>query len=211
MRRNRSQYGGATAGSIRKIHAAGFSGTAGIIWDGGPMTTPVRFGDGERSPGMRPRSGRTAARAIFRAAAGNGRPYCIGHTTAGKFEPRTRDRCFEAPFCVRKRPRGERPDAGSAFDSSVPVWLLVGGRASQSNRLETRAACRNVTVSWTSASCRAASTADSRRSSRRLTPSAAMSSVSEKDDHAREGDPEEVGDEKQEGADSGVKVVIGQG
>ena len=65
--------GGATAGSVRRIRAAGSSGTAAITWAAGPPTMRGRSAAGGRSRGTSPRSGRTASRAISSAAAGSDR------------------------------------------------------------------------------------------------------------------------------------------
>ena len=74
-------------------------------WAGVLQTTRDRSGDGVRSDATRRRCGRTASRAISIAAPDKDRRYCIGRTTAGRYDGsdairRTlTDRMTQFPVC----------------------------------------------------------------------------------------------------------------
>src|ERR1700733_9048113 len=88
MLRKRWVNGAARAGSTRRTRAAGFSGTAAIIWEGAATTTRDRFDAGARSSGTSPRSRKTAYPAIFGAVAASAKRCSTGHTIAGGSEVR---------------------------------------------------------------------------------------------------------------------------
>ena len=82
---SRSRSGGRTAGCMRTIRAAGFSGTAAITSGGAcPRRISGRSGAGRRFVGTFRRSRRTASRAIRSAGRGSDRRCSTGPTTAEK-------------------------------------------------------------------------------------------------------------------------------
>ena len=67
--------------------AAGFSGTAGIIWAAACQAkTNAKFEDGKRCVGMSPRSSDIASLAISGAGHVSDKHSCIGHMIVERFE-----------------------------------------------------------------------------------------------------------------------------
>ena len=87
MPASRCRNGGARAGSIARIRAAGSSGIAATIWAAGwPTRTSARSSAGAPSAATSRKSGRTASPAIPSAVRASARRCCTGPTTAGRSE-----------------------------------------------------------------------------------------------------------------------------
>src|SRR6185436_8574430 len=88
MRRNRLPRGGAMDGFTRRIHVAGFSGTAVTTWGAAPQMTSGRYVAGARSPVTSPQYAGTATAVTSNAARDSARRCCIGRMTAALSELR---------------------------------------------------------------------------------------------------------------------------
>jgi len=87
MQASRYPSGASMVGSIPRTRAAGFNGTAGIIWDAACQAkTNAKSEDGKRCGGMSPNSGDIANLAISDAGHVSDKRSCTGHTIVERFE-----------------------------------------------------------------------------------------------------------------------------